>query len=106
MEANIALIRQQYPDNYLYIAGDLNARTKDLLDFIPDDTLDYVFNVNVDYTSDYFCIPRNSRDVERYNLFGKSLVELCCIHDVHILNGRLYDDIVGNFTCLTNNGAS
>ena len=38
-------------------------------------------------------------------MFGKSLVELCCVHDVHILNGRLYDDIVGNFTCLTGNGA-
>jgi len=49
---------------------------------------------------------RNNRDCERSNAFGQSLIELCCTYGVHILNGRLYDDIVGNFTCLTHNGAS
>jgi len=38
--------------------------------------------------------------------FGKSLIELCFTYGVHILNGRLFADIVGNFTCLTQNGAS
>ena len=28
------------------------------------------------------------------------------MHNVHNLNGRLYNDSDGNYTCLTNNGAS
>jgi len=37
---------------------------------------------------------------------GKSLIELCFIYGVHTLNWRLFDDIVGNVTCLTKDGAS
>ena len=38
--------------------------------------------------------------------YGKCLVELCCVHDIHLLNGRLHDDFSGNFTCTANNGKS
>ena len=41
-----------------------------------------------------------------YNLFGISLAELCCTFDMHIINGRLFGDQDGNFTCIANNGAS
>ena len=44
---------------------------------------------------------RNNKDCERCNLFGKTLVELCCVHNMHIMNARLHDDVDGNFTCLT-----
>ena len=49
---------------------------------------------------------RNNKDCERCNLFGKTLVELCCVHNMHIMNARLHDDVDGNFTCLTSNGCS
>ena len=41
-----------------------------------------------------------------YNLFGITLAELCCTFDIHIINGRLFNDSDGNFTCIANDGAS
>ena len=34
------------------------------------------------------------------------MIELCCEYDVHMLNGRLFDDIEGNITCTANDGRS
>ena len=31
---------------------------------------------------------------------------MCCLFDIHLLNGRLYDDFDGNFTCVTARGTS
>ena len=31
---------------------------------------------------------------------------MCCNNDIHMLNGRLYDDIDGNITCISNKGKS
>ena len=39
----IAEITSQYPSTDLLVAGDLNARTKDHFDYIPDDDIQYVF---------------------------------------------------------------
>ncbi len=106
IDSNISSLRVLYADACIYLAGDLNARTKKLLDYIPDDNVDNIFNIEVDYNTDPFDRPRNNKDSERYNNFGKTLVELCCTQGMHILNGRSYDDFLGNCTCLTNNGAS
>ena len=76
-----------------------------MLDYIPADTLDFVFDMDLDYFSDDFEMQRNNKDLS-YNQFGKTLVDLCCTHSIHIVNGRLYDDTQGEFTCLTRNGAS
>ena len=78
------------------IAGDLNARVSDFLDYIPEDNVDCIFNKDVDYPGDTFCLPRKSRNTE-YNNFGLSLIELCCTRDIHILNGR-YSDSYGSYT--------
>ena len=40
-----------YCNIYIVIAGDLNSRTKDFLDFIPYDDLDFVFG-ETDYPGD------------------------------------------------------
>ncbi|WAR15318.1 hypothetical protein MAR_005423, partial [Mya arenaria] len=85
--------------------GDLNARVKDIIDFIPQDNVDYIYNTKTDYPGDEFCLPRSTKDLV-LNKFGLSLIELCCTHDVHLLNGRLFDDKEGNFTCMANNGKS
>ena len=39
-----------------------------------------------------------------FNQFGQSLADLCCIFNIHIINGRLYDDTDGNYTCTANKG--
>ena len=49
---------------------------------------------------------RNNKDCDRCNVFGQTLVDLCCVHNIHIMNGRFHDDVDGNFTCLTSNGCN
>ena len=58
----IAEITSQYPSTDLLVAGDLNARTKDHFDYIPDDDIQYVFGLETSYPSDSFNKPRKSRD--------------------------------------------
>ena len=60
----------------------------------------------VDYDGSYFNNPRCSKDIIRGNIFGKLLVNLCCLFDIHILNGRFSGDSDGNLTCFSNDGAS
>ena len=43
---------------------------------------------------------------EKFNTFGKSLVEMCCNFDIHILNGRLFKDRKGHITCTSSGGSS
>ena len=50
------------------------------------------------------CREKNKDD--RFNLFGTTLAELCCTFDMHIINGRLFDDSEVNLTCIANVGAS
>ena len=47
-------------------------------------------------------MPRNTCDVDRLNMFGK----LCCTHNMHFLNGCMFDDAEGHFTCIANGGHS
>ena len=37
-------ITSAYPHAEILLAGDLNARVRDFCDFIPEDTLDYIFH--------------------------------------------------------------
>ena len=83
----IEYLSNHYPDYYIFLAGDLNARTKNFLDFIPNDNLFCIYNIDVDSDSDYFEIPRNNRD-PHFNTFGHSLIELCFTFNIHMLNGR------------------
>ena len=105
IQNDLETLRFHYPDCYLLLAGDLNARTKDLLDYLPDDDLSHIFG-DTDYDSSTFCTARNNRDSVFINNFGKSLVTICCLFDVHILNGRFSNDINGEYTCNANDGVS
>ena len=98
-------IRSVYPKADIVIAGGLNSRTNGFLDFIPYDDLDFVFG-ETDYPGDMFSLNRNSKDLQTYNKFGLSLVDLCCEHDIHMLKGRLFDDKEGNVTCVATEGRS
>ena len=104
LESNITDIKFQYPDSYFFLAGDLNARSKDFIDYIPKDDIQYVFG-EMSYESDEFDLQRQNKD-SSYNLFGTTLIVLCSLFGIHIVNGRLFDDSEGNFTCIANDGAS
>ena len=93
MQSNIECIFTEHPNTSLFIAGDLNRRCKDFLDYIPDDNLFHIFGT-VDYDGSYFNSPRRSKDI-RGNNYGKLLVNLCCLFDIHILNGRFTGDSDG-----------
>ena len=104
LNERISEICVQYPTAELFLAGDLNARISTLQDFIPYDDLEFVFG-DTDYPTDTFDIPRKSKD-ETYNRFGISLLDICCTYNIHVLNGRLFDDTNGEITCVANNGSS
>ena len=61
---------------------------------------------DVNYNSNEFSLARNNRDCYRFNNFGKTLADFCKSRDMHIINGRLFDDTCGNYTCLSNDGKS
>ena len=65
----------------------------------------FFYDSNTDYPSHIFNLDRSSKD-KKINKFGLSLKEMCCTYDIHIMNGRLFNDKVGNFTCFSNNGKS
>ena len=82
----IASIINRYNNTALFIAGDLNSRIKDMLDYIPNDDVGCIFDESVAYPSDNFEIPRKSKD-KGCNKFGLSLIDLCCSYDLHVSNG-------------------
>lgn len=101
LNEKITSILSDIPDVCFLLAGDLNARVKNLDDFMLVDEVDYIFQCDTSYPSDSFNTPRSNKD-SVLNRFGSSLTELCCIHDVHIFNGQLHRDVSGNFTCTAN----
>ena len=88
----------------IILAGDLNARTGNLMDHLFDDS-----HVNLPvgdcYPEDNFKRPRSSCDMnDKVNNFGNHLLWLCQSLGIHIVNGRTSSDKEGHFTCLTNAG--
>ena len=73
---NVNSIIADFPNIELFLAGDFNARTANLLDYIPNDDLSYIFNDDcLDYPSDAFHMNRCSKDT-KLNNFGNSLLEM------------------------------
>ena len=106
LQGTVDTVISEYPNVNILLLGDFNARTSNNLDYIPHDDISFVFNdSNTDYPSDIFNLDRSSKD-KKINKFGLSLIEMCCTYDIHIMNGRLFNDKVGNFTCFYNNGKS
>ena len=106
MEFELIRVLSNLPDVHLIISGDLNARTAKEPDFIIDDEVKYVLDESFGYAVDSFNMSRVSKDSET-NVFGRFLLALCCSFSLHILNGRSGNDAgVGDYTCITHNGAS
>lgn len=92
-------------NSHILIAGDLNARVGQRQDFINDDSLKFIMSDPIWYKSDYFDIPRKSKD-DTVNNFGKTLIDMCCTYDLHMLNGRAGNDTAGEYTFLSEQGKS
>ena len=106
LEKYLNQIESKYPDTGIMISGDLNARIKDLHDYIIDDSTDHL-PLPSSYVEDIFEIPRNTQDKHgEVNRHGKELLRLCRTHDIHLLNGRTPGDTVEHLTCFTANGCS
>jgi len=45
----LTIIKSDFPDTSFLIAGDLNARVKDMLDYIPQDDVDFIYSTETDY---------------------------------------------------------
>ena len=99
-------MKVKYSNVDLLVSGDFNARTKDCPDYIIDDSAEYI-PLPVDYEEDRFSMPRNSTGLHgEVNIHGKSLLNLCCTHNIHILNGSIVGNLPGHLTCFTANGCS
>ena len=76
-------------ESSLWLTGDFNVRTGNLIDSIKDDKTLFFTGNNI-YEPDNFSLPRFSK----YNLinkFGKDLINMCHETGTHILNGRFPD---------------
>ena len=104
LNEKILEIVSEHPRAELFVAGDLNARIGKLQDFIPHGDLEYIFG-ETEYPTDPFEMSRASKD-ETQNRFGISLLDLCCMYNIHVLNGRLFEDVKGEITCVANAGRS
>ncbi|KAK6178320.1 hypothetical protein SNE40_013119 [Patella caerulea] len=71
-----------------------------------DDSTKFLENLDgATCIADDFPLPRYSKD-SKTNNFGLKLLTLCATLNVHIVNGRLDSDRIGELTCIKHNGAS
>ena len=92
------------PLGHIILTGDFNARTGVLLDYIAEDSDQYI-SLPPEYELD-IPVPRSSEN-RAINNFGKELIELCIAGQLRIVNGRVQPDINrGVYTCHTHRGNS
>ena len=84
--------------------GDLNSRTSNMLEYLPNDSNEHVPCPPL-YTDTEATFVRNSMD-KTVNSYGKKFIELCKAVPLRILNGRKLGDLMGNFTCQNSRGSS
>ena len=91
----------------IFVMGDFNSRTSADEDYILDDDVTYMPGADEWYVADNFCHPRRSRDSNTpTNAFGRSLLDMCRIFGIHILNGRFPGDHDGEYTFMASTGKS
>ncbi|VDI19713.1 Hypothetical predicted protein [Mytilus galloprovincialis] len=90
---------------HIILCGDLNARTGSEPDFIQDDSSDDHIPLYNNYNCDIIQQIRCSNDCKVDNR-GKQLLDLCISSKLCIVNGRLWGDSSGKFTCIKPTGSS
>ena len=90
----------------IIVCGDFNARTCNDPDYLEGDgysELDDVLDLPVTLIENK-PIPRNNKDTHAIDKRGKNLLQFCKITHMRIINGRVFGDTYGNFTCYSHNG--
>ena len=88
------------------LMGDLNSRTSLAKDYISNDNNQHI-HVPPNYTEDRDIIQRKSQDsVKHACSFGNKLIQMCKSTSLKIVNGRVFGDSEGKFTCHQWNGSS
>ena len=101
-------------ENDIFICGDFNARTASLPDYnvnqnIPgsDGDLDNFISDIPNFESYVNVMTKRSSKDKNINDYGRQLLDFCKCSGFRIVNGRVHNDRnVGDFTCITSNGAS
>ena len=104
-ESKLLEIIEKYPNANLMVAGDFNARCGTHQDVLLNDSVELIFDDDTLYEADDFNLQRQTKD-HTYNNFGLSLIELCKVYNIHMLNGRFPGDTKGEVTCVANDGSS
>ena len=87
------------------VMGDFNARTSTFPDCITDSARNVPILDSVMCDESYVC--RKSQDSTMTNCsYGKRLIELCVSSGLKVVNGRIFGDPLGKFTCHKHNGSS
>ena len=99
----------KYKDcGYVYVTGDLNARTGERGDFISNDYVKHILsdkNFPFQYDNEQeLCVRKNSDKF--VNNFGRKLLDLCKSSGLRIVNGRHAGDKTGDFTFYCSRGNS
>ena len=112
MEEIILDLNVKYENCSFCIAGDFNAKTKTLSDFVNFDRynvnefIDVVDLNTLDNVSNLsalgFCLDRFSQDASNINNYGNRLLDMCKFSNLFIVNGRYgADAYIGKNTCVT-----
>ena len=106
LEQDMVFLRNRYPNCDFIIAGDFNARTSDLPDFI-DENNTYLPGVEANgFENERETSLRFSCDKE-VNNYGRRLLDLCKSTSLRICNGRFPPMLEsGNFTYVSKMGSS
>ena len=88
LEQCIADIRQNHTETSLILTGDLNSRTGSIQGVHEEHDLNKYLNYDASllYDDSISTLARTSEDTH-VNVFGRSLLNLCSIFDLYILNG-------------------
>lgn len=89
----------------IILCGDLNARTGSEPDFIINDVNDTHIPMYDNYSCDIVQEKRCSYDM-KVDSRGKQLLDLCIASKLRILNGRMWGDSYGKYTCMKAVGSS
>ena len=101
---DIARLKALHPNAVFMVCGDMNGRTGVSPDYVINDNSRYLLLPD-DYIEDSE-IPWANED-HVVNTQGRSVLEVCKICDLRIVNGRSgLDKDIGRYTCYTHNGRS
>ncbi len=82
----------------IFLSGDFNDRTGELMDYVCNDSQDKSIQNSNDYSVDISShnILRCNWD-DKINISGRNLIDLCKSANLRICNGRTVGDLFGGF---------